>query len=190
MRDQEVLRAVSDGLSGLDLDTPAEEIIAAGNARRRRRLAAGTVAGMALAAGLAVAVPFAGSGPAAPPTAQRPASLAPVDLAAFSVVSNPNGTVTLTLSLKQLAEPDEVREALSAAGVPAVVRVGSVCYSVPAPGHLERVFSDRMEGGKLLLVITPSGIPKGAVVNIGYKNSDGPVQFGLAWKNKLICSRL
>jgi hypothetical protein len=181
---------VSDGLSGLDMDTPAEEIIAAGNARRRRRLAAVSVAGMALAAGLAVAVPFASSGPAAPATTEQPASMAPANLAAFSVVGNSNGTVTLTLSLKQLADPDAVRGALSGAGVPAEVRVGSVCYSVPAPPGMDRIFSSRMEGGNLLLVITPSGIPKGAVVSIGYSDppSAGPVQFGIAWKNKLICS--
>ena len=58
MRDQDVLQVVSDGLSGLDLDTPPEEIMAAGNSRRRRRLAAVTGVGVvALTAGLAVALP-------------------------------------------------------------------------------------------------------------------------------------
>lgn len=192
MREQDVLREVADGLSGLDLDTPAEEIIATGDARRRRRLAAVSVAGVALAAGLAVAVPFAGSGPAAPPAAQRPTSMAPATLAAFSVVGNANGTVTLALSMKQLADPDAVRKALSDAGVPAVVRVGSACYSVPPPGGLDRVFSSRQGEESIVLVITPSGIPKGAVVSIGYKDpeTNGPVQFGLAWKNKMTCSHV
>ena len=190
MRDQDVLQAVRDGLSGLDMNTPAEEIIAVGNSRRRRRLAAVTVAGVAIAVGLAVGLPaLGGSGPAGPPTAGPPASVAPANLAAFSVVSNLDGTVTLRLSRKQLADPDAVREALSEAGVPAEVRVGSACYSVPAPSGLDRVFSGGGQDANSVLVITPSAIPKGAVVAIGYRDpsSDGPIGFGLAWKDRMTC---
>lgn len=70
--------------------------------------------------------------------------------------------------------------------MPAEIRVGSACYSVPPPGHLERVFSSDKEDEDIVLVITPSGIPKGAVVSIGYKDpeTNGPVQFGLAWKKR------
>jgi hypothetical protein len=190
VRDQDVLRAVSDGLSGLDMDTPAEEIIAVGNSRRRRRLAAVTVAGVAVAAGIAVGLPaFNGSGPAGPPTAGRPVNAAPANLAAFSVVSNPNGTVTLKLSRTQLASPDAVRDALSKAGVPANVRIGSACYSVPAPSGVDRVFSGGGQDSNTVLVITPSAIPQGAVVTIGYRDpsSNGPIGFGLAWKNRMTC---
>jgi hypothetical protein len=190
VRDQDVLQVVSDGLSGLDLDTPPEEIIAAGNSRRRRRLAALTGAGVvALAAGLAVALPtLGGSGPAGPSTAARPGSAAPVELAAFSVVSNSNGTVTLTLSRKQFADPDAVREALSAAGVPADVRTGTPCHSVPAPPGLDRVLSSGRDASTAL-VITPSAIPKGTVLAIGYRDpsSNGPMAVGLAWKDRMTC---
>jgi hypothetical protein len=186
VRDQDVLQVVSEGLSGLDMDTPPEQIIAVGNSRRRR-LAAGTAAGVALAAGLAVALPaLVGSGPAAPPpAASRPGSAAPVDLAAFSVVANPNGTVTLELSRDQLADPDAVREALSEAGVPADVRIGSACYSIPAPAGLDRVISSNGQA----LVITPSAIPKNALVTIGYADpsSNGPIAFGLVWKDGMMC---
>jgi hypothetical protein len=181
---------VREGLSDLDMDTPAEDIIAAGNSQRRRRSAAVTVAGVAVAAGLAVGLPaLNGSGPAGPPTAGRPASVATANLAAFSVVSNPNGTVTLRLSRKQLADPDAVREALSGAGVPAEVRIGTACHSVPAPSGLDRVFSaDRQDAGTVV-VITPSAIPSGAVVSIGYRapSSGGPIEFGLAWKDRMTC---
>ncbi|MFD2763674.1 hypothetical protein [Micromonospora eburnea] len=191
MRDQDVLRAVADGLSGLDLDTPAEDIIAAGTSRRRRRLATVTVAGVLLA-GLAVAVPaLTGSGPAALPYAQGPASTAPAQLVAFSVVSNPNGTVTLKLSKKQLFDPDAARKALSEAGVPAEIRVdGSHCYSIPSPPELDRLFPSRSEADEgIVLVINPSAIPQGAVMTISYRDpsTDGPVSFGLAWKNRMTC---
>lgn len=61
-----------------------------------------------------------------------------------------------------------------------------------SPGHLERVFSFDKEDEDIVLVITPSGIPKGAVVSIGYKDpeTNGPVQFGLAWKNRMTCPHL
>ncbi|MFE9202732.1 hypothetical protein [Micromonospora sp. NPDC007230] len=189
MRDQDVLRAVADGLSGLDMDRPAEDIIATGTSRRRRRLAAVTAAGVL--AGLAVAVPaLTGSGPAAPPSAQRPASIAPTQLVAFSVVSKPNGTVTLTLSKKQFADPDAVRKALSEAGVPAEVRVGSICQSVPAPRLDDRIFPSQSEAdASTVLTINPSAIPKGAVVVISYHDpsTNGPVVIGLAWKNRMTC---
>ncbi|MEV0425114.1 hypothetical protein [Micromonospora sp. NPDC050495] len=190
MTDHDVLRVVSEGLSGLDMEKPAEEIIATGNARRRRRSTAVAVVGAALAAGLVVGVPaLTGRGPAGPSVAERPATSVPVSMApvAFSVVGNPNGTVTLKLSSEQLADPDEVREALAGAGVPAEVRVGSLCYSLPAPPGTDQVFSS---SGNAVLVITPSAIPKGAVVSIGYKGGDGPMAFGMAWKNRMTCYKL
>ncbi|MEV5764442.1 hypothetical protein AB0L34_07690 [Micromonospora sp. NPDC052213] len=183
---------MADGLSGLDMDRPAEDIIAAGNTRRRRRLAAVTAAGVMLA-GLALAVPaLTDSGPASPPSAERPASMAPTQLVAFSVASKPDGTVLLTLSKKQFADPDAVRKALSEAGVPAEVRVGSICHSVPPPRPNDRIFPSHSEAdADTLLVINPSAIPKGAVVSIGYKDSShGPVVFGLAWKNRMTCSNM
>jgi hypothetical protein len=180
---------VSDGLSGLDMDTPAEDIIAAGNSRRRRRLAAVAAAGVTLA-GLALGVPaLTGSGPAAPSSANRPASMAPTQLVAFSVVSKPNGTVLLTLSKKQFADPDAVRKALSEAGVPAVVSVGSICHSVPAL-KLDRIFPSQTEAdASTVLTINPSAIPKGAVVAISYHDpsTNGPVVIGVAWKNRMTC---
>ncbi|MFJ8579217.1 hypothetical protein [Micromonospora sp. NPDC093277] len=191
MRDQDVLRAVADGLSGLDMDRPAEDIIAAGTSRRRRRLAAVTAAGVMLA-GLALAVPaLTGSEPAAPPSAEQPTSMAPAQLVAFSVVSNPNGTVTLKLSKKQFFDPDAARKALSEAGVPAEIRIGkSGCYSIPAPPGLDQVFPSVSEAeGNTVLVIDPSAIPHGAVVTINYRapSTNGPVGIGLAWKDRMSC---
>ncbi len=206
MRDQDVLRVVTDGLSGLDMDRPAEDIIAAGTSRRRRRLAAVTTAGVMLA-GLALAVPaLTGSGSTAPPSAQRPASMAPAQPVAFSVASRPDGMVTLKLSNKYFPDPDAVRKALSEAGVPAEIRVGASggCYSNPAPSQLEQVFPSVSEADdeSTVLLIDPSAIPQGAVVTFRYANSSGVVwatprvkgdtaangvSFGLAWKNKMTC---
>ncbi|MEH1165643.1 hypothetical protein V6V47_09670 [Micromonospora sp. CPCC 205539] len=199
MRDQDVLRAVSDGLSGLDMAKPVEEIISAGTSRRRRRVAAVTMAGVALVGGgLAVGVPALTSpGPVTAPTAQRSASVAPVPatlppahLVAFTVVRNPDATVTLTFSREQLADPGEVRRALAEAGVPAEVRVNSICFSShPAPPGLDRVLS---ASESAVLVITPSALPKGAVVSIGYHDPSrsGPVAFGLAWRDRLTCRKM
>ncbi|MCW3817813.1 hypothetical protein ONA91_25515 [Micromonospora sp. DR5-3] len=193
MRDEDVLNAVSNGLSGLDMQRPAEEIVAAGNARRRRRAGVVTMAAVALAAGLAVGVPsLAGSGPGAPPTAQRPAATTPMHPAAFSLVSNPNGTVALTLSRKQLADPDALRKALADAGVRAKVTTdGTMCNSVPAPRNMGAVFpSTKQQPDEVVVVIDPAAMKPGSVVVIQVVEPDGGVvAFGLAWEDKLTCSK-
>ena len=192
MRDEDVLNAVSDGLSGLDMQRPAEEIVAAGNARRRRRAGVVTMAAVALA-GLAVGVPsLAGSGPGATPTAQRPAATTPVHPAAFSLVSNPNGTVALTLSRKQLADPDALRKALADAGVRAKVTTdGTMCNSIPAPHNMEAVFpSTKQQPDDIVTVIDPAAMKPGSLVVIQLVEPDGGVvAFGLAWEDKLVCSK-
>ncbi|MEU4642320.1 hypothetical protein [Micromonospora sp. NPDC023814] len=193
VRDEDVLSAVSNGLSGLDMQRPVEEIVAAGNARRRRRAGVVTMAAVALAAGLAVGVSsLAGSGPGATPTAQRPAATAPVHPAAFSLVSNLDGTLTLTLSRKQLADPDALRKALVDAGVRAKVTTdGTTCHSNPRPRNMEAVFpSAKHQPDDTVIVINPAAMEPGSVVVIGLIEPDGGVVvFGLSWEDKLICSK-
>ena len=112
-----------------DFENPeqARQRLVQRNYRPRRgswRLTAGITAaatGAALALSLGLSGVF-GSG-----------SQPPLRLTAFSVVSNHNGTVTLTLRPGVPFHPSSLRRLLARHGVPALVREGSYCYSNPAP---------------------------------------------------------
>src|ERR1700692_1903748 len=101
MSDNEVLRAASDSLSAIPMASApdVEAIMARGRARRKHRLSA--VAGLSVAgaaAGAVLALVLTGVlGPARAPGTIR--------TAAFTLVSNSNGTATLTISPKELLDP-------------------------------------------------------------------------------------
>jgi len=188
MNDDDVLGTLKNSLSGVHSATPVETIVAAGRSRRRHRLAGLAVAGVAVAA--AVAVPaLSPSEPAA-----TPGSTNPLRLAAFTVVSNPNGTATVTLVKGPSLNADALSHALAQAGVPAVVRVGSFCRSAHQPAGLDQVLgSQRRADGTVVLVIMPSAMPDGAKLSIGFKPKSSPgkkdrVQFTLVSGGRLSCS--
>ncbi|HEX3923425.1 MAG TPA: hypothetical protein VHY31_14145 [Streptosporangiaceae bacterium] len=90
--------------------------------------------------------------------------------AAFSVDTNPGGTVTLKLTQGQMFDPAALRQALARAGVPALVTVGSVC-TVPGPSDaLPQVLppSPHQPRGRSVTTINPSAIPAREKLSIGY----------------------
>ena len=131
MSDNEVLRAAADSLSALPVATPpeVEAIMARGRARRRRRLSAVASVSVAAAAGTALALGLTGVlGPARTPGTIRTVS--------FTLVSNSDGTATLTINPKELLDPAALQNDLAHYGIPAKVTSGSFCSSDPAPaGH-------------------------------------------------------
>ena len=181
LNDSAVLSAVRDSISGVPLATAPrlEAITARGRARRRRRLGGLSMAGAgacaALVAGLA-----GGQGPAGPaPQHNAP----PIHLAAFSVVTSPDGATTLTLNGSQVINPNSVRQALAKHGIPALVTAGKFCRTAaqPAPG-VGKVVSlrspaIRAKGGPIPptpgagpgIVIYGSAIPRGVKLSIGYR---------------------
>jgi len=145
-------------------------------ATRRRRYAVTGLVTAAVAAAAGVGIGYVGSSGHLP--AARPAgssgtpwhSGVHIHTAAFSVDTNPGGTVTLKLTVGQLFSPSAMREALAKAGVPALVTVGSVC-TVPGPSDaLPRVLSRSPGhvGRTTVTTITPSAIPAGEELSIGY----------------------
>ena len=110
-----------------------------------------------------------------PVSRQTPAAVH-VNLAAWSVNTNPDGTVTF--KLKKLADPTRLEHVLAEAGVPAIVRWGENCRAqrriVGAPAG--RAVSERYVGGRhggpqwvdgqplpaYAYTITPSAMPKGS----------------------------
>jgi hypothetical protein len=142
------------------------------------------VAALIAAIGTVVAVTRPGSPAPAVTASPLPLGTGPVHihLTAFSVDSNPGGTVTVTLTRDQIMDPSAVRQALAQAGVPAIVNVGFLCY-VPYPVNAGHFISARQPGpdGNTVMVITPSKMPAGTTLSIGYYQNQmqAGVQFTL-----------
>jgi hypothetical protein len=184
-----VLSAVRDSMSGLRIPTaPHLDAITARGRARRRHLGGLSIAGAgACAALVAVAGLAGGSGNARPAvSAGHPLQhqAVPARLAAFSVVTGPGDTTTLTLDPGQAINPDAVRQALAAHGIPALVTAGQFCRTAvqPAPGVGDVVvlsprpnqvvtsghpLSNRPAGPAL--TIYGSRIPNGVKLSIGYR---------------------
>lgn len=172
------LTEVRDALGDVHMTTPASEILArARRGRTRRRLAA---AGAACAAiGLAVALALPSGGQAHP---------VHVHLAAWSVDTNSDGTVTVTV--RQLTHAAELQRALAEAGVPAVVTFREECLNTQnqnalAKAGVELKASVNPPGE----IITPSEIPSGTkllfsivpAITYGSDNNQGTRGTAFGW---------
>ena len=172
MSDNEVLRAASDSLSAIPVASPpdVEAIMARGRARRRHRLSAVAGASVAAAAGTALALGLTGVlGPARTPGTIRTVS--------FTLVSNSDGTATLTINPKELLDPAALQNDLAHYGIPAKVTSGSFCSSDPAPAGFSQVVPGQPAGSgtgtpqpvvQPTITIDPSAMPAGAELSIGY----------------------
>jgi hypothetical protein len=172
MIDGAELRELRDSLSGVAMpERPRlEAITARGRARRRHRLSA--VAGLSVAgaaAGTALAVGLTGVlGPARTPGTIR--------TAAFTLVSNSNGTATLTINPKELLDSAALQSDLARYGIPAKVTTGSFCSSDPAPAGFSQVVSSHpagpftatpQNGVHPTITINPAAMPAGTELSIG-----------------------
>ena len=137
--------------------------------RQRARYAAVGLAAAAVAAATAAGIAYGTAGGPSPVTSPT-RSAVHIHLAAFSVDTNSDGTVTLKLNQGQLFDPATLRQALAKAGVPALVTVGSVCTSPYPSNALPQVISRPLgqPRGRSVTTITPSAIPSGEELSIGY----------------------
>jgi hypothetical protein len=173
MTDAAELRELRDSLSGVAmLERPRlEAITARGRAHRRRRLSA--VAGLSMAgaaAGTALVLGLTGVlGPARTPGTIRTAS--------FTLVSNSDGTATLTINPKELLDPAALQSDLAQYGIPARVTSGSFCSSDPAPAGFSQVMPGQPAGSgtgtpqsgvQPTITIDPAAMPAGAELSVGY----------------------
>ncbi len=164
------LAEVRDSVSGVRMTRPASEIFASASKRRSRRVLA--AAGAACAAiGIALAL-------AVPGSQARPVH---VHLAAWSVDTSPDGTVTF--KLHNTSQPARLQHVLAQAGVPAMVRRGEICLArgrhvlLPTRGIVSYLNGRPTQMSSVFLLmgghgsskplnwswtITPSKIPQGA----------------------------
>jgi hypothetical protein len=167
MNDNDVLERVQDAMSAIRMETPVETIIARGRTRRRRRISSLAGAGLTLGLGVLVAM-FAFGGAGVVPPSEHSSN--PAHLMTYSLVSNADGTATLTLIKGQLPDPNTLQRQLAQAGVPAVVSVGSRCDSQGGdPSGLDQVVtSARLPDGRVALTVTPSAMPQGTELAIAF----------------------
>jgi len=157
--------------------------------RWNRRLAAGITAaatGVAVVLGLGLSGVF---GSASPQPAQA-------HLAAFSLTSNRNGTATLTLDPNVPLNPGAIQHALAQHSIPALVKVGSYCYSNPAPANNGAVYTyPKLRGYSpgerpptTRLVINPSALAPGTEIGFGFLHRDRLFVQNIIYDNAHTCT--
>jgi hypothetical protein len=131
------LRQMADDGARRARPPAAAEIIRQGDRRRRRSLTRRSVAGLSAAgvagAGVALGLGLAGSVPAH--------ATGTIRTAAFTLVTNADGTATLTINSNVLLQPGTLQRDLARDGIPAMVTVGRFCSSNPAPAGFSQVVS-------------------------------------------------
>jgi hypothetical protein len=170
----DVFDTVRESMEGVHMHTPVERIVAAGRARRRRKVTA-IAAGAAVAGGLSLVVATGG------PQVNTPPAGVHVHLAAFSVDSNTDGTVTVKLTKEQTLDPATLQNALAQAGIPADIRINEFCHApVDIPGF-DKVMSDSKEkvksgskeaDGRVVMTIDPTAMPEGTKIIAGIRTPD------------------
>jgi len=88
--------------------------------------------------------------------------------AAFTLVSNADGTATLTIKPKVLFEPGTLQSDLEKDGIPAKVTVGSFCSCDPTPAGFSQAVSIPIQPGQgMTVTINPAAIPAGTELSFG-----------------------
>lgn len=179
-----VLTAVRDAFEPVTNYTALDAVVAqAGTRRRRRRAMTVTgVAATALAVGAVGAVGYGshGSTPSAksvtPSTAVQPVHIV---TAAYTVESQPNGSVTVTWTKQgYFQDPSGLQAALQKAGFPVLVKVGEFCQGPSDDGYLDPSGVGRGVGqvmqastdsnGQVVFTFTRSALPADNELFIGY----------------------
>ena len=143
----------------------AADIIRQGDRRRRRSLTHQALGGLSVAgvagAGVALGLGLTGSAPTH--------ATGTIRTAAFTLVSNANGTATLTINPNVLFEPGTLQSDLAQDGIAAKVTAGSFCSSDPALAGVSQVVSvPKIQPGQpATVVIDPAAIPAGTELSFG-----------------------
>jgi hypothetical protein len=131
--------------------------------RGTRRLAASITTTAAAAAALVLGLSLSGVIGSA---VAHPAGT--IRTAAFTLVSNADGTATLTIKPEVLFEPGTLQSDLEKDGIPAKVTVGSFCSSDPTPAGFSQAVSIPIQPGQgMTVTINPAAIPAGTELSFG-----------------------
>ena len=163
MNDDELITTVRESFTGIHSTTPVEQIVSRSRAVRARRRIPGLAVALAVAAGAAVTVT------AVLPASHRDSHQPGVQLAAWTVFKQADGTVSVTI--RELRDPAGLQRRLRADGVPASVtffgQLPRSCQRYPVDAVLiNDVFTGRMAGRFPVMIIHLSALPRGAGVEI------------------------
>jgi hypothetical protein len=186
MNDDELIATLREQRGKVPMTTPVEQIISRSRALRAKRRIPGVMGVVALAAGATVTV--TALVPASHPASHQPGHPAHAQLAAWTVVKEPDGTVLVTI--REFRDPAGLQRRLRADGVPAsvVFYPGRPEVGLLVSGrlfHFKNNPCQEYSGGQGRLLravqgppwherIRPSLIPRGAGVqwvatrNVGY----------------------
>ncbi|MEV3856010.1 hypothetical protein AB0J38_17005 [Streptomyces sp. NPDC050095] len=181
---RDVRNVLREAFDDVAMGVPVERIEAAGRARRRRRRVGSTAAACAVVAGAALVVQGIGSGSAPPAQAgdSTGARAVHVRTAAYSVDTKTDGTVHVTWDKdRYFSDHAGVQQALEQAGFPVLMKVGEFCKapgdpdvgpSGIGPGVDKVMRGEREDDGRVTFVFTPSAMPEGKQLFIGYLNAE------------------
>jgi hypothetical protein len=108
----------------------------------------------------------------------------------FTLVSNHNGTGTLTINPKELFDAAALQNDLQQDGIPAKVSSGSFCSSDPAPQGFLQVVSFSPRGVQPTTVtFNPAAMPAGTELSFGdFQLSSGVQQADFTLINTSSCT--
>jgi hypothetical protein len=172
-----VLDTLKDSLNHIGMHTSAEQIVAAGRARGRRRLAVGA-AGVVAGAAAITGVSFGLTAPAGSATTDANGNVH-IRTVAYTVDGQTDGTVRVTWDKQRYFEDHEgLQKALRTAGFPVMIKVGEFCRgrqdagtlspSGVGPGVEKVMKGEQATDGKVTFVFTPAAMPVGTQLFIGY----------------------
>ncbi|HUB42765.1 MAG TPA: hypothetical protein VMA72_28260 [Streptosporangiaceae bacterium] len=153
--------------------------------RGHRRLAAGTTAATVAAAvvlGLGLSGAFGSA---------QTSGTSTIRTTAFTLISNANGTATLTINPRVLLEPATLQADLQQDGIPALVTTGSFCSSDPIPAGFAQVVSGPT-GTPPTVTINPAAMPAGTELSFGtfqYSSTRTDTEIELIDTKSHTCSR-
>jgi hypothetical protein len=163
----ELSTRVRESLSGVQLTDPVEQVVARGRSIRRRRNAFSALATLGVVATGSLAVALTAGGDTAD---------VDVQLASWSVNTNKDQTVTVTV--RELSDPEKLTEVMRSAGVRAKVQFVQIpatsknigCYKLAGPGvrplDSDKVLSGGVDAnGDVSMTVTPTAMPEGSVLS-------------------------
>lgn len=195
--DTDVLDTLRQSFGGVTMPTPVEQIVDAGRTRRRRHRITGVAAGLLATGGLALGVAYGNPSPAPDGAATTDVHIHEV---AYTVDTQADGTIRVTWDKSRyFTDHEGLAAALRQAGFPVTMRVGEFCLGagddprlnasgigpgvdrvmrgegadadkVPTSGKQPAGDANGTKYSKVTLVFTPSAMPAGKQLFIGYLN--------------------
>jgi len=176
----DVISELNGSLGEVSMHATADEIVAVGRTRRRRRRLVGVAAGVAGVSALTLTITY-GHSPTAPAVSAggHPATGVHIHEASFTLDSQSDGTLRVTWDKQRyFTDHASLETALHQAGFPVTMRVGEFCLgpgddptvdqSGVGPGVDQVMKGEDAGTGTVTFVFTPSAMPAGKQLFVGY----------------------